>query len=197
MSASVASEELQLLFPVAGVLPAVAAVLLLLELVGRLEALVRRVVPVLALGALEEDVAFLDLHLSALWGSSVGQLVWVTGPPTIQGGGARVWDLLDDLGHDARTDGAAALADGEAKLLLHRDGGAQLDLELDVVTRHAHLCAAEQVGGPGHVRGAEVELGTVAREEWLVTATLILVETVNLGLELGCCLDSTGLGKNL
>jgi hypothetical protein len=53
---------LELFFPVTDMLPAKAAVLLLLELVRSLETLVRRVVAVSALGALEEDVAFLDLH---------------------------------------------------------------------------------------------------------------------------------------
>ena len=55
---------LQLAFLVAGVLPAEPAVLLLLQLVGSLLALVRRVVPVAALGADQEYIAFFDLHAS-------------------------------------------------------------------------------------------------------------------------------------
>ena len=61
---------LEFLFPVTDVLPTKAAVLLLLELVRSLETLMRRVVAVAALGALEKDVSFLDLHGGAL--STVG-----------------------------------------------------------------------------------------------------------------------------
>ncbi len=64
--------RLELAFLVARVLATEAAVLALLELVGGLLALVRRVVPIPALRAHEKDVAFLDLHIekrSALgWG---------------------------------------------------------------------------------------------------------------------------------
>src|SRR4029077_6306339 len=43
--------------------------------------------------------------------------------------------LLDDLGDAAGAHGAAALADGEAEAVLHRDGGDHLDRHLDVVAR--------------------------------------------------------------
>ena len=49
----------------------------------------------------------------------------------------------------------------------------------------------------GDVGGAEVELGTVVREEWLVTAAFILGQYVDLGLELGVWGDAAGLGKHL
>src|SRR6266540_5596029 len=45
---------------------------------------------------------------------------------------------LDDARHHAGADGAAALADGEAKLLLHGDRHDQLDRHRDVVPRHHH-----------------------------------------------------------
>src|SRR4030095_13628358 len=41
--------------------------------------------------------------------------------------------LFDDLGDDAGADGAAALADREAQLLVHRDRRDQLHHHLDVV----------------------------------------------------------------
>ena len=53
--------------------------------------------------------------------------------------GSEVVRLLDDLGHDASADGAATFADSEAKTLLHSDGGEQLHLEGDGVTRHDHF----------------------------------------------------------
>ena len=54
--------ELELLLFVVRVFPAELAVLLLLELVDRLETLMRRVVAVATNCANEEDISFLDLH---------------------------------------------------------------------------------------------------------------------------------------
>jgi hypothetical protein len=61
--------RLEFLFLMRDVLAAEAAVLVLLELVSRLQTLVRCVVTVLTLGAFEEDVAFLDLHETGLTAS--------------------------------------------------------------------------------------------------------------------------------
>src|SRR3546814_1448962 len=47
--------------------------------------------------------------------------------------------LLLDAGDDAGADGAAALADGEAQALVHRDRRDQLDRHGHVVARHHHL----------------------------------------------------------
>src|SRR5262245_51746703 len=80
---------------------------------------------------------------------------------------------LYDLRHHAGADGAAALADGEAKLLLHRDRHDQLDRHRHVVARHHHLGAVGQLAHPGHVRGPEVELRTVVGEERRVTPALV------------------------
>ena len=49
--------------------------------------------------------------------------------------------LLDDLGHHAGADGAAAFADGKAQTFFHGDGGDQLHRDGDVVTRHHHFGA--------------------------------------------------------
>src|SRR5688500_8735681 len=78
--------------------------------------------------------------------------------------------LLDDLGDDARTDGASALADREAHLLLETDRRDELDGHGDVVTRHDHLRTFRQLAGAGHVRRPHVELRTIVREERRVTA---------------------------
>src|SRR3569832_1038238 len=48
----------------------------------------------------------------------------------------RVYSLLDDLGHHAGADGAAAFANGEAQALVHRDRVDQAHYHLDVVARH-------------------------------------------------------------
>src|SRR4051812_31058149 len=66
--------------------------------------------------------------------------------------------LLENLDDPTRADGAAALADGEAQTLLHRDGLDQLDVHLGVVARHDHLGALGEGHDAGHVRRTEVEL---------------------------------------
>jgi hypothetical protein len=73
-----------------------------------------------------------------------------------------------------------------AKLLglFHGDRHDELDVDGDVVAGHDHLHALRQVDDAGHVRGAEVELGTVTVEERRVAATLVLGEDVDLGLGL-------------
>src|ERR671919_2114815 len=94
---------------------------------------------------------------------------------------ARPRELLRDLRDDARADGAATLADGEAQAGVHRDRLDQLDLHLDVVARHDHLDALGQMRRARDVRRAEVELWPVAREEGGVAATLFLLQDVDLG----------------
>src|SRR3712207_1539897 len=105
--------------------------------------------------------------------------------------------LLDDLGDDARADGAAALADREAQAGVHGDRLDELDVHGHVVARHDHLDALGEVRRPGHVGGAEVELRPVAREERGVTATLLLLEDVDLSLELRVRGDRARLAEDL
>src|ERR1044071_9518631 len=105
--------------------------------------------------------------------------------------------LLDDRGDDAGADGAATLADGEPETLVHRDRLDQLDRHLDVVTRHHHLRPLGEVGDPGHGGGPEVELRTVTREERSVTATLLLLQAVDLSFELGVRRDRARLAEHL
>ena len=59
-------------------------------------------------------------------------------------------------------------------------------VHLDVVARHDHLHTLGKVGDSGHVGGAEVELRPVTGEERRVTAALLLLEDIDLGLELRC-----------
>src|SRR5919201_3679266 len=89
--------------------------------------------------------------------------------------------LLLDLGDDARTDGAAALADCEPETLIHRDRLAELDLHVRVVARHDHLLALRQLDRAGYVRRPEVELRPVAVEERRVAPALVLRQDVDLG----------------
>src|SRR5215216_6724968 len=86
--------------------------------------------------------------------------------------------LLYDGGYDAGTDRAAALADGEAQLLLHGDRRDQLDRHRNVVARHHHLRALRQRHHTRHVSRAEVELWAVVGEERRVPAALLLRQDV-------------------
>src|SRR6185369_4165977 len=103
--------------------------------------------------------------------------------------------LLDDLRDDAGADGLAALADGEAQPLLHRDGGDQRHHHLDVVPRHHHLGALGQLHGARDVGCAEVELRPVVVEERRVAAAFLFTQDVHLALELGVRGDGAGLRK--
>src|SRR3954464_427331 len=82
--------------------------------------------------------------------------------------------LLHDLGDPPGADGAAAFPDREPKAVFHGDRVDQLHGHLDVVTGHHHPHPTGEVGGAGHVGGAEVELGPVAVEERGVAATFFL-----------------------
>src|SRR5271169_6522538 len=105
--------------------------------------------------------------------------------------------LLDDARHHAGADGAAALANGEAKFLLHSDRHDQVHFHRHVVARHHHFGTGRQVHYAGHVGGAEVELRTVVSEERGMTAALFLGEDVGFRLELGVRLDRAGFAQHL
>src|SRR5215470_14691681 len=105
--------------------------------------------------------------------------------------------LLDDLSDYAGADGAAALADREAKSLVHGDRLDQLDLHVRVVARHDHLLALRELDRAGHVRRAEVELRPVAVEERRVAAALVLREHVDLGVEVRVRRDRARLREHL
>src|SRR5882672_433962 len=100
--------------------------------------------------------------------------------------------LLEDLRDDAGADGLAAFADGEAHLLFERDGGDELYLDRDAVTRHHHLHFFRQLQRAGHIRRPDVELRAVVREERRVTPSFFLLQNVNLAHEILVRLDRTG-----
>src|SRR5581483_8645639 len=102
-----------------------------------------------------------------------------------------------DRGYDARTHGAAALANCETQSGFTRDRRDQLDLHLDVVARHDHLDAFRQLDGTRHVRRAEVELRAIVREERRVASALFFREDVHFGFELLVRLDGARLGEHL
>src|ERR1044071_1742314 len=105
--------------------------------------------------------------------------------------------LLDNLRHHSRAHGAAALADRELEPVVHRHPRNQLDLDIDVVTRHDHFGAFRQLDHAGHVGGAEIKLRAIAVEKRRVTSTLFLGKNVRLGIEPGVRGDAAGLGEYL
>src|SRR5438309_1985605 len=104
--------------------------------------------------------------------------------------------LLQNLRDHPRPHRAAALADREAQLLLHRDRRDQLDRHLRVVPRHHHLHPRRQLHRPRHVRGPQVELRPVPLEERRVTAALLLRQDVHLGIERGVRRDATRIREH-
>src|ERR1700722_3436710 len=105
--------------------------------------------------------------------------------------------LLHDLGDDAGADGLAALADGKAQSVFHRDRADQLHRHLDVVPGHDHLHTRRQLDQPRNISGAEVELRPVALEERRVSSALLLGQHVHLTLEVRVRGDRAGLGQHL
>lgn len=106
-------------------------------------------------------------------------------------------DLLHDFRHHAGADGTAAFANGEAQTLLHGDGGDEFNIEGGVVAGHDHFHAFVQGDDARHVRGAEIELGTVPAEEGRMAAAFFLREHVHFRLELLVRRDGLGRGENL
>jgi len=93
--------------------------------------------------------------------------------------------LVDDLGHNACTNGTAAFAYREAQSVFHGDRRNQRRRQLDVVTRHDHLNTFRQLTASGDVCRTEVELRTVTGKERGVTTTLFLAQHIDLALKLG------------
>src|SRR5215470_7855399 len=108
-----------------------------------------------------------------------------------------LYPLLENLGHDAGADRAAALADREAETFFARDRRDELDVHVDVVARHDHLGARRQRRHARYVRRPEVELRPIAVEERRVAAALLLLQDVDLRLELLVRRDRPRLRQHL
>src|SRR5262249_56574260 len=73
----------------------------------------------------------------------------------------------------------------------------ELDVHVDVVSRHDHLGPRRKRRHPRHVRRAEVELRPVPVEERRVPAPLLLLQDVHLRLELLVRCDLPRLAQHL
>src|SRR5207302_2690133 len=104
--------------------------------------------------------------------------------------------LLQDLGDHAGTHGAAAFADREPQLLLHRNRRDQLDRHLRVVPRHHHLHPRRQLHRPRHVRRPQVKLRPIPLEKRRVPAPLVLRQHIHFALKLRVRRDTLRLRQH-
>src|SRR5439155_933443 len=104
--------------------------------------------------------------------------------------------LLQDLGDDAGAHRAAALADREAQLLLHRDRRDQLDRHLRVVTPDHHVLAPPFLSLPHpHIPPPAPPLTSPAAPRPLATAPRPVIEnTSSAGLRNGLPTSRLGTG---
>src|SRR5437868_10726765 len=91
---------------------------------------------------------------------------------------------LPQLGGPAGAHRAAAFADREPQLLLHRNRRDQLDRHLRVVPRHHHLHPRRQLHRPRHVRRPQVKLRPIPLEKRRVPPPLVLRQHVHFALKL-------------
>lgn len=105
--------------------------------------------------------------------------------------------LLDDLGDNTGSDGAAALAQGKAHALLHCNALEQFDLDVGVVSGHHHLGAFRQRNRPGDIGSAEEELWLVVRHKRRVSTSLVLLKYINLRLQFLVGGHGSRLGQDL
>src|SRR5699024_10527208 len=101
------------------------------------------------------------------------------------------------LGHDTGADSTTAFADGEAQAFFHGDRVDQVNRDRHVVAWHDHFLVLGQLDRTRHVRGTEIELGTIVVEERGVTTAFVLGQAIDLAGELLVWLDRAGLGQYL
>src|SRR3981081_1877831 len=105
--------------------------------------------------------------------------------------------LLDNLRDGACADRMAAFADREAQPLLQRYRRDQTDFRRYVVSRHHHFYSRRQLYISGYVRGPEIKLRPVSREEWRVPPAFFLRQYVRFRLELRVRRDRSWLAQHL
>src|SRR3989339_309425 len=105
--------------------------------------------------------------------------------------------LLQNLCYHACANSTTTLAYRKTQTFFHRNRGDQADSDRYIVAWHDHFGAGWQFNCASYVGGAEVELWTVALEEWGMTATFFLAQYVDSSCELGMRGDGAGLGQYL
>ena len=105
--------------------------------------------------------------------------------------------LFDDLGNNTGTYSSAAFTNRKPKTLFNRDWGNQFNVHINVVARHAHLCAFRKLQIAGYVSCSEIELRSVSIEERSMSAAFFLLQYVYLSFELGMRMNGARLAQYL
>src|SRR3970040_1645247 len=105
--------------------------------------------------------------------------------------------LLNNLGDDTGTHGAATLTYRKAQSLFHRNRHNQLHRHLDVVTRHHHLRPRRQLHRPRHVRGPTIKLRPVVAEKRRVPPAFFLAQYIHLTFKMRMRGDTARLAQHL
>src|SRR5215472_8288405 len=106
-------------------------------------------------------------------------------------------ELLNNFRDHSCTDSPTTLADRELQTLFHSDRSNQLDLHVDVVTRHDHLSAFRQFDNSGNVRRAEVKLRPISIKKRGVPSALLLSQNISFSVELRVWRDTSGFCQYL
>ena len=99
--------------------------------------------------------------------------------------------LVKNLSNLTSSYRAATLTDSETELLVKSYRSDELNVDLDIVTRHNHFNALRESNLASNVKSSDEELRTIVIVEWSMTATLFLLQHINLSLEVFRCQDRT------
>lgn len=105
--------------------------------------------------------------------------------------------LVEDLGYLTCAYGTATFADSETEVLVEGYRSDEHNIDLNVVAWHNHLYACRKSDLSGNVKRTDEELRTIVVVEWCMTATLFLLEDVDLSEEVLMRSDGAWLCDNL
>src|SRR5690606_6000189 len=107
------------------------------------------------------------------------------------------YNLFNNFSNHAGANSAATFTDRKTQTFFHRDRCNQRYNHRYVITRKNHLFVFWQLNRTGYVSRTEVELRTVALEEWCVTTTLFFGQNVDLSTKVSVRVDRTRHGQYL
>src|SRR5205085_6810723 len=105
--------------------------------------------------------------------------------------------LLNNLRDRSCADGVTAFANRESQPFFQCHRRDQSHFAADVVSRHHHFHARGQFHVSGHVRGAEIKLWTIAREEWRVPPAFFFGQHIRFRFEFGVWRNRARLANHL
>ena len=104
-------------------------------------------------------------------------------------------ESVDEFGNLTGTYGTTTLTDSEAQTLRASYRVDQLNLNLEVITRHYHLSSFRQSDLTGNIHSTDVELRTIVVVERSVTATFLFLQDINGSLELTVRFNATRVSQ--